>query len=252
MFSGSDPTLPILIDVERLDDAQTSSSYSNALGKQLVAVEHKSHPFVTLPTPSPRPCQRLLVVVPDADLREARLAQRVSDMATQHRATVMLLAICSGWADEPQIRLRLALLAALIEGANIAVQSDIIFNEGWPTLLQRLYLPGDLLVCFSEHVLTSAMAGVLQQPCPIAYFLKSMRMPNCELQGYVIALSPHTASGLRGLKTWLLPLGIVVGMLVFQLFLVQWMIDWDDWVKKAVMSISVVAELVSVAYITNG
>ena len=249
MFSGSDP---ILIDVEALDDSQTSNSYSTAIVKWSAVAEHKTHrnalsPAAGLPNQvRARPCQRLLVIVPNADLHEARLAQRINTMATYNHATVLLLSVCSSWADEPSARLRMALLAALVEGADTPTQTEIFLNDDWPTVLQRLYVPGDLLVCFPEHILPSGMADKFGPSHSMAHMLQIMHLPACELLGYVIALEQDN-NWRKTLKVWLLPLGIALGMFIFQVFLVQWAKGWNDLARKTLMSITVIIELVSIA-----
>ena len=241
----------ILIKVEELDASQTSNSYSNAIGQRPTVIEQKPCPDAMLPIPRPRPCQRLMVIVPNADLHEARLAQRLSDMATYNHAEVLLLAIGLSWAEEPNVRLRLALLGALMEGVGVTTQAEVFPNEDWLTILQRLYLPGDLLVCFPEHDLSIGKASPIGQSQPIARVLEFMHMPTCELQGYVIALEPHD-SWLENLKGWLLPMSIVIGMFAFQVLLVHWTQDWNNWAQKALMSITVIVELVSITFMTTG
>jgi len=217
--------------------------------------EHEA--FATLPI-RPRVTSRLVVLLPDMDMREAPLAQRLCALAahgvtngvTSNFADVLLLSVCDSWDTESRVRLRLALLVALLRGTGLNVVTDVRVNAGWPTWLQSIHQPGDLLVCFAEHSLalqhTIPLSSHAVRPLRIYQQLSALHYTATELLGYCI--TPHTPSGWRdGIRHWVVPLSIVVLLLIFQIFLVQWTRDWQDWTRKSALILTTAMELATVA-----
>ena len=211
----------------------------------------------TLPI-RPRVILRLVVVLPDMDMREAPLAQRLCALAAQgvahgttsNFADVLLLSVCDSWVNESPIRLRLALLMALLHDAGLNVSTDVRVNADWPTWLQSLHQPGDLVVCFAEHVLAPphllAISNPAARPQRLYQHLSALHFAATELLGYCI--SPKNPSSWRdGVRHWVAPLSIVVLLLIFQIFLVQWTRDWQDWTRKTAFILTIILELATVA-----
>lgn len=213
--------------------------------------------FANLPI-RPRVTTRLVVVLPDLDVREAPLAQRLCALAAQgvtngtasNFADVLLLSAYDSWANESPVRLRIALLVALLREAGLTVATDVRVNADWPTWLQSLHQNGDLLVCFAEHVLAAPtsipFAAYAVKPQTLYQHLSALHFAATELLGYCI--TPKTKSSWRdGVRHWVVPLGIVVLLLIFQIFLVQWTRDWQDWTRKSAFILTTLLELATVA-----
>lgn len=102
------------------------------------------------PGTSLKPRGRLVVLVPDAEVDESRLARTVWSLARQRELHVLFLGVCHTHAVEFVVRRRLVNLAALTRDREVAVETKFTFESDWLRVLQEFRRPGDLIVCHAE------------------------------------------------------------------------------------------------------
>jgi hypothetical protein len=98
------------------------------------------------------PAQRLVVLVPTGLNDEATLAQHIWTLARTRSLSVLYVGRVARPQDEPSLRRRLALLAALTRD-NDGVTADFRLSVGgdWLERVRASWRPGDLVVCHAEQ-----------------------------------------------------------------------------------------------------
>jgi hypothetical protein len=141
-----------------------------------------THPGTLLHDGQPLPAfRRLVVLIPNADLDEIRLARRIRAMMSPHKAGILLLSTVIREGEGPLERRRLTNLAAILSDPFYTVTSKTISAKHWVGEIKENLLPGDLLVCLNGHKAPSrslksqtvgqALSGEL--PCPV-YILQNI------------------------------------------------------------------------------
>jgi hypothetical protein len=102
---------------------------------------------------------RLLVLVPDLDIHEADLAQRVWSLAEPRSLPVLYLGISAAPFRESLVRRRLATLAAITRDNRIQVDSRYLPAHNWFEAIQATCRPGDLIVSPPERTLALHLNG---------------------------------------------------------------------------------------------
>ncbi len=110
------------------------------------------------------PVRRLLVLVPQDAGLDAELAQRAWRLASPTGLPVVLVGLAHDSASEAQRRRQLASLAALTRGEGVVVTITLALEPSWLRAVQRLWQPGDLVVCFSGQVAAAGWLGLGRQP----------------------------------------------------------------------------------------
>ncbi len=235
MSIGTDSTL---IKVEELDSAQTSNSYLDCAVHPIpVSSDSLSSTY-----DDPATYQRVVLLIPNVDVREAMLVRRVSDIALCGCASVLLLTINNDWTEEPNVRLKLALLTAMLREVNLTVNVQIHTDIDWLGLVRATYLGGDLVVCLSEHTVTNAALGSDRQDQSMSHALIRLHIKTCELQGYAILPVVHLGWKQTVMQR-LLPFGIVLAMFVLQAIFIHATPDWGGFAHKAVLISTVALEI---------
>ncbi len=94
---------------------------------------------------------RLLVLVPDLDIDEVDLAQRVWSLAEPRGLPVLYLGISAEPDRESLVRRRLATLAAITRDNRIQVEMRCPPIHNWAEAIADVSRPGDLIVCPPEQ-----------------------------------------------------------------------------------------------------
>jgi len=89
---------------------------------------------------------RLLVLLPNCDFREAVLANTLWTIVSRNGATVRLLAAVDDWSDEPRIRMRVALLAAMLRESGLDAEVEFVTGTDWVETVLARWMPGDVIV----------------------------------------------------------------------------------------------------------
>lgn len=180
--------------------------------------------------------QRLVVLVPAMLTSEAALAQHLWTLAQPRGLPVLFVGRVERVQDEPGMRRRLALLAALTRD-NDGVRADFQLAVGgdWLGLLGALWRPGDLVVCHTEQ---SAPLLALGRTFGQA-IANGLQTPVYALSGFCAPEGSEVARLGRHLLFWMGALAIV---LLF--FLVQINVQRlaQDWVQSLVLMLTVIVE----------
>jgi hypothetical protein len=200
--------------------------------------------------PAPRPIRRLLLLLPNADVNEALLARAILTLAGEHHTSVRIVAMIDDWADEGQVRLRVALLAALLRGAGI--EPDEHYEKDtidWLSVLRPMYVPGDVIVCHAEQRLPANEGRFPPHTSPLSTHIAMLHMPVCELRG---ALRDKPAMTVRrAMRVWVLPLIVIGVSLVLEVLFVRWARDWAESSRQAILAIYTTLEILSVVWLAK-
>lgn len=193
------------------------------------------------------PFQRLLVLLPNADIHEPQLAQRLWDIASPFHAAIHLICGFDDWSEEPTIRLRLALLTTLLRETGVEITSQLELGVKWVELVRHIYRHGDLVVCMKEHQVPDGIGFRDSSLKPISRYLDILHMSVHEISGAVIPSEPP--SRWQFVRTWVLPMAVALIFFVLQIAIINWTRDWSEWAQKTALIASALTELTVIARI---
>ena len=121
--------------------------------------------------------KRLIVLVPNVDMDEVQIAQKVWEMASPPKLTVLLLSICNNTSEEYRIQRRLITLAALIRDPRVVVEVQIKYGNDWLRGVKSFITDGDVILCHEEQ-----RAGLWHKP--LVSLLETFRIPVWTLSGF--------------------------------------------------------------------
>jgi hypothetical protein len=187
------------------------------------------------------PAQRLVVLVPAGLSDESALAQHIWTLAQPRGLAVLFVGCVPRVEDEPALRRRLVLLAALTRDTD-SVHADFRLSIGtdWIAPLRALGRPGDLVVCHAEQCapwlafgqpLERVLAGTLGRP---VYRLSGYCQPEVSEAGRLA----------RQAVFWIGALAVVASFFWIQVN-VQRMTR--DWMQTAVFIFTVLVEFALLA-----
>ena len=200
--------------------------------------------------PAPHPFRRILLLLPNADINEAQLAHALWTLAGEHHASVYVLALIDDWADEAQVRLRVALLSALLRESGIEPEEHYEKDTtDWLSIVRRLYAPGDVVVCHAEQTMLESGGGMTARFSPLSTHIAMLHMPVCELRGVIKAKTAMTVR--RAIRVWGLPLMVILVSIGLEILFMRWARNWAEWSRQAVLATYTTLEIVSVAWIAK-
>jgi hypothetical protein len=132
------------------------------------------------------PIRRLVVLVPDAEVDENRLARAVWALARQRQLPVLFLGMCYTPSAEFVVRRRLVNLAALTRDREVLVETKFKFDQDWLRVIREFWRAGDLLVCHAE--LSAPAWGLGRQPLS-QRLVSTLQAPVYLLHGFYPNLS---------------------------------------------------------------
>jgi hypothetical protein len=196
-----------------------------------------SHPGTLLHDGQPLPAfRRLVVLIPNADLDEIRLARRIRSMMSPYKAGILLLSTVIREEEGLLERRRLTNLATLLRDPYYTVTSKTISAKHWVGEIKENLLPGDLLVCLKgqnspswslkSHPVGQTLAGHL--PCPV-YVLHNIAIK--EVLGQTLS---HRILG------WVVPIVIILLFIGFDVRIAK---DAAGWVSVMLLSIAMLVEI---------
>lgn len=191
---------------------------------------------------------RLLVLLPNCEFQEATLANVLWSIVSRNGATVRLLAAVDDWSDEARIRMRVALLAAMLRESGLEAEVEFVAGTDWiETVLDR-WTPGDVIVSHAEQTLPSPAAARTLARIPLSQAFVGLGKPVCELRG--VALPPERSVG-RALVTWILPALVIVGAFVAQALFLRLAHEWVIWARQAAFIASSALEVALIAVLAR-
>jgi len=128
--------------------------------------------------------QRLIVLVPDADLDYVAATRRVWELATELGTDIQFIGLYKDPARESTLRRQLVTMTAMVQDGNVSAEAKVEFGNNWVRVVKSNWQVGDMIVCFAEQ-----HAGLLYRP--LSQILRS----NLEAPIYVLSgLYPQNQS----------------------------------------------------------
>jgi hypothetical protein len=93
-----------------------------------------------------KPRSRLLVVVPDHELDEARYAKKARSLADYYQLDIVFLGKLSEINDESYLRRRMITLAGISTTDVISSNFIISYQKRWKSIITKEYKPGDFVL----------------------------------------------------------------------------------------------------------
>lgn len=103
------------------------------------------------------PSRRLIVILPDENIDIVSLPKRIWKLAAPDRRQVLLLIRPCREENEYYARMSLITLAAIIRDPRVVVQTQLILGQSIEQAVRQFAQPDDVLVCFEEHQVHSAL-----------------------------------------------------------------------------------------------
>jgi hypothetical protein len=191
---------------------------------------------VSAERPGPR-AKRLIVLVAQAEVDEARLARRVWQMAVPGRSEVLYVALVRGVDDELRTRRCLVTLTSITRDDRIHVATRVVFQSQWLTALRPLVQPGDVIVCAAEQ--TVKRLGRSVQPLS-DQLAATLAAPVQVLEGVCMKPSPPRRRRWWPVIREAVPFTIAAGFLEFQMWTTTQLVRGAA--GNAVLALSVVVE----------
>lgn len=177
--------------------------------------------------------QRIIVLVPDAEINLAHAAGRICEITSALEGTVQLIGLCADAYREPGLRRQLVTLSALIGNEKMAIRSKVEIGHNWLNALMTEWQEGDTIVCFG-----GVSAGPLRRP------LNELLESSVRATLYVIDGLPRQErrkrpGWLSNLMAWGGSSGIILGLFWLQVEITH---VPTEWARTLLLSISVFAE----------
>jgi hypothetical protein len=180
--------------------------------------------------------RRLVLLVPNADLDEIRLARRIRAMMSPYKAGILLLSPVIQEGEAPLERRRLTNLAALLRDPFYTVTCKTISGKHWVREIKENLLPGDLLVCLKgqkppswslkNQSVGQTLAGNL--PCPV-YLLRNIATRE--------VFNPTLSHRILG---WVVPIVMILLFIGFDIRIAK---DAAGWVSAMLLCIAMLVEI---------
>jgi len=161
---------------------------------------------------------RLIVLVPNADLDYAAATRRVWELADEWGAHILFIGLCKDASEESSLRRQLVTMTAMVQDGRASAEANIETGSNWETVIKRNYKTGDLIVCFAEQ-----HAGLRQRPL-IQILQSDLNIPVYVLAGF-FSQKP-TLAWLSNVIAWTGFIGIVLGFSILQARILQLPTDW--------------------------
>jgi hypothetical protein len=180
--------------------------------------------------------KRLIVLVAEAEVDEARLARCVWQVAVSGRSDVLYVALAHAADDELRARRCLVMLASITRDDRIHVATQVVFQSQWIKALRPLVQPGDVVVCAAEQ--TVKRLGRSAQPLSVQ-LAAALGAPVHVLEDVSVRQPPARR------KVWpvireAVPFAIIAGFLGFQMWATTQLVRGAA--GNAVLALSVVVE----------
>ena len=154
--------------------------------------------------------QRIIVLVPDAELDLAYAARKIWEIATTVGGSIQFIGLCTDMYREPSLRRQMVALSAFMGTEKIPAQSRVEIGKNWLNALRTEWRQGDTIVCFN-----GVSAGISRKP------LSQLLETSVEATIYVIDGAPRQAHGSQhgwwaDALAWAGSIAIILGMFWLQ------------------------------------
>lgn len=201
-----------------------STTYPDELAHALnsVLVRPGVGVLLTPTVPEITPLRRLLVLIPDCEVDERELAHIIRSLADRRQLDVLLVGTVTQ-RDAGYARRRLVNLVTQIRDGRLRVDAVLRPRPSWLDAIAELRRPGDLIICPAQQKISlngwqrQRLAQVLitHQPSPVYV-----------LNDFYGRLPIERPLFWGKLISWLIPLLMITGFTLFQLWISQQSASW--------------------------
>ena len=177
--------------------------------------------------------RRLVILVPNADIDEVKIAREIWETAAPARLAVLFIGLCGDIVEEPHLRRKLAMLAALTRDDRISVETRLEFGRNWLRSLKPISKTGDVVICFAEQQI-----GLWRKPLSEA--LEKTGVPVWTLSGSYPMKNTFSLRPFASILFW----GFSIVVLTFFFWLqAQTLRLTVEWAKNTLLYLSVFGEV---------
>lgn len=169
------------------------------------------------------PVQRLIVLIPDANVDEEQLGGKLWSIASETGVNILLLSRVNDIYHEARTRLRLDAIAAITRDKDIQVETCLSTTGSWEPLIRSVWQADDLVVCQSEEY--ESFLGLKRQPLASA-LASSLKVPVYALTGFYPNLAPDKPNLSKQIFTSLPLVTILLGFFVLLASIQQIGVIW--------------------------
>ena len=197
-------------------------------------ITQTSHPQTTFPITGTGLPQRIIVLVPDAEINLAHAAKKIWEIAAAVNGSVQFIGLCADATREPGLRRQMVTLSALVETERISVRSRVEIGNDWLYALKTEWRQGDIIVCFAV-----VPAGFSRKP--LSQILESSVNATIHVIDGLLPQAHQSRSGwISNTLAWAGSLAIILGLFWLQTKITLLPADWET---TLLLSISVFVEL---------
>lgn len=187
--------------------------------------------FPPVPVNTTLETDRSLIVLLPSDIDYSSVTRQIWEFAHASGMHVQLLGLCEDRIEEQAHRRGLINMASLLQDGSICAEATVDIGTNWMAIVKSNYKPGDAIVCFAEQ-----RTGLLRRP------LSQVLESNFKATVYILSnLTPLKAkpSTISQVSAWLGFLGIIIGFVVLQAYIVQLP---KGWLQSTLLTLSILPE----------
>ena len=180
--------------------------------------------------------QRLVVLLPNRDVDEVKLAWAIRQQASPAKLDVLLVTIAHNVEDELAARRRLATIASLVNEYQYDVEFLLAWDRSWIHTASQITRPGDLFACPPDVTLTTGFRKHEPLHSVIANRLHVPVQPiNC-----IFSEPPRSSRLLMRMLYWIVIVAILVGFFFLESDATQ---AASGWIGQTMVALLMVCEL---------
>lgn len=196
-------------------------------------ITQTSLPQTTFPITGTGLPQRIIVLVPDAEIDLVHAAKKIWEIAAAVNGSVQFVGLCADAAREPGLRRQMVTLSALVETEKISVRSRVEIGNDWLYALRTEWRQGELIVCFAV-----VPAGFSRKP--LSQILESSVNATIHVIDGLLPQAHQSRSGwISNALAWAGSLAIILGLFWLQTTIVGLS---SYWARTLLLSVSIFVE----------
>ena len=181
--------------------------------------------------------KRLIVIVPEEDVDEARLSRQIWKLAANYRLDVLLVSIVASEQGSLAARRRLTTIAAMTRASHYKVEKRILFSNHWDLALRPYWQQSDMILCPAEKTISNFLGKLT----PLSQFLSD------RLKAPVYTFCGLYKPSTRKMPTWLRQMPFWSGFLIIISIFFYFEADVDQivhgWVGQTLLVMVMLIEI---------
>jgi hypothetical protein len=167
--------------------------------------------------------QRLIFLLPDQEVDEVKISKKIRSLALPGHHEVLLVTLVNDPDYETSARRQQMSISSLVRDPRFKLESMVVPGKSWIKLVQRLYCPGDLIVCPAEEMI---LTGISRREFLYRFILSRLNLPVYIYSGFYQSGQVKWIQYLRGAVFWTVMMAIFVLFFIFETRIVLTTKDW--------------------------